>query len=237
MSISDNTLANATNFNAAFASRSTAQTIAGNKAFTNGIALTPADVATSATINALASSTSIVRMTGSTATNLNGITAGAYDGQILTIYNSSSATVTVNHESGSATAANRITLKNASSLAIRASESYEFFYSTLTSRWVQKFVEVSTSVSGSASFSYQAKTANYTAIIGEIVNCTSGTFTVTLPTAVSVAGQCVVVKNSGTGTISIATTSSQTIDGLSSDTIINLESKTYMSNGANWIII
>ncbi len=70
-----------------------------------------------------------------------------------------------------------------------------------------------------------------------IVNCTSGTFSVTLPTAVGISGREYVVKNSGTGVITIATTSAQTIDGVSSLVLSQYDSYTVVSNGANWIII
>ena len=71
-----------------------------------------------------------------------------------------------------------------------------------------------------------------------MVNCTSGTFTVTLLTAVGRAGQIFTIKNSGTGTITIATTSSQTIDGGASASIIlnQYQALSVMSDGANWII-
>jgi len=71
------------------------------------------------------------------------------------------------------------------------------------------------------------------------VDVTSGSSAVTLPTAVSIAGRVYILKNSGTGTVPINTTSSQTIDGVASGvlTLIQLDSLTVMSNGANWIII
>lgn len=71
----------------------------------------------------------------------------------------------------------------------------------------------------------------------DVVDCTSGTFTVTLPTAVGVAGIEYTVKNSGAGTITLATTSSQTIDGVTTKTIAAAAVLTVRSTGANWIII
>lgn len=69
-------------------------------------------------------------------------------------------------------------------------------------------------------------------------NCLSGTFTVTLPTAVGITGRIYVIKNSGAGTITIATTSSQTIDGVTTQTLsTQYSSYTVQSNGANWIIL
>ena len=86
---------------------------------------------------------------------------------------------------------------------------------------------------------YVAKTSNYTITTSDfLIDCTSGTFTVTLPTAVGIEGQCFVIKNSGTGIITVATTSSQTIDGVTTQVIpTQYSSFKVMSNNANWIII
>ena len=66
----------------------------------------------------------------------------------------------------------------------------------------------------------------------------SGTTTITLPTAVGSVSKYT-IKNSGTGVVSIATTSSQTIDGSASPITINLQyvSLDLISNGTNWEII
>lgn len=103
-------------------------------------------------------------------------------------------------------------------------------YNSSTGKWTPAtFVGV---------FSYVAKTANYTAGIADYqIECTSGTFTVTLPTAVGITGKSYSVKNSGTGNITLATTSSQTIDGSLTQLIIGGENFLVMSNGANWIVI
>lgn len=93
-------------------------------------------------------------------------------------------------------------------------------------------------VAGSAP--YVAKTANYTLVLSDYaVNCTSGTFTLTLPTAVGCANKMFVMKNSGAGLITIATTSSQTIDGNASGALVlyQYDALTVMSDGANWIIL
>jgi hypothetical protein len=71
-----------------------------------------------------------------------------------------------------------------------------------------------------------------------VVNCTSGTFTVTLPTAVGVEGQYFIVKNSGTGVITIDGDGSETIDGQSNKILaVQYESMTMISDGANWKVI
>jgi len=64
---------------------------------------------------------------------------------------------------------------------------------------------------GGITLPYVGKTSTYTILDTDyFVDC-SGTFTVTLPTAVGVAGKVYVIKNSGSGSITVNTTSSQTI--------------------------
>lgn len=88
-------------------------------------------------------------------------------------------------------------------------------------------------------YAYTAQTTTYAIQSTDyMVDCTSGTFTTTLPTAASVAGKVYVIKNSGAGTITIATTSSQTIDGSTTKTL-NTQYTGYqlISDGSNWKII
>lgn len=89
---------------------------------------------------------------------------------------------------------------------------------------------------------YVAKTANYTATISDYtIDCTSNTFTVTLPTAVGITGRHYVVVNSGAGIITIGTTSSQTFTNVvASPTTLTLSAVgTYIvqSTGSNWIVL
>jgi len=93
---------------------------------------------------------------------------------------------------------------------------------------------------GSLSLSYIAKTANYTLTVSDYtVDCTTNTFTITLPTAVGVSGRIYNIKNTGTGVITVNTTSSQTIDQYASGAInlVQWENLQVQSNNANWIII
>jgi hypothetical protein len=86
---------------------------------------------------------------------------------------------------------------------------------------------------------YTAKTTTYTIKTTDYtIDCTSGTFTLTLPTAVGTSGtgEVYVIKNSGTGIITVNTTSSQTIDGVLTLTLIQGAAVTVQSNNANWII-
>lgn len=89
---------------------------------------------------------------------------------------------------------------------------------------------------GSMKLNYLAKTANYTVTVNDyMIDCTSNTFTLTLPTAVGVTGRVYILKNSGTATtITIATTSSQTIDGAAPGTITTMTPLRVISDGANW---
>jgi hypothetical protein len=93
---------------------------------------------------------------------------------------------------------------------------------------------------GGVIFPYVAKTADYVLTINDYtVNCTANSFNITLPTAVNVAGLVYNIKNSGTGVITLLTTSSQTIDGNASGalTLNQYENLTVQSDGANWMII
>lgn len=90
-------------------------------------------------------------------------------------------------------------------------------------------------VSGGIQLAYAAKTTTYTITLADrFIECTSGSFTVTLPTAVGCAGYTVTIDNSGAGTITLATTSSQTIDGASPGTLTAGQKTTLYSNGSNW---
>lgn len=72
----------------------------------------------------------------------------------------------------------------------------------------------------------------------EFVNCTSGTFAVTLPTAVGFTKQYI-IKNSGSGVITLNTTSSQTIDASASGvlTLNQWDVIRLRSDGSNWLKI
>ena len=135
MSVTNGQLANQTTFNNAFVSRTSAQSIAGGKIFSNYVAMTRADVATTATITAMASATSFVKLTGSTVTEIQGVTAGV-NGQTLSIYNGSTAVVSFAHENGGASASNRIDLPENRSLYLYPDCSASLVYDSALSRWV-----------------------------------------------------------------------------------------------------
>jgi hypothetical protein len=69
------------------------------------------------------------------------------------------------------------------------------------------------------------------------INCTSGTFTVTLPDATGITGQTFSVKNSGGGTITLTAVPAQTIDGSPSRVLTRWDNAAVMSTGRSWIVV
>jgi hypothetical protein len=111
----------------------------------NALELAAQDVATTTTIAALDTTNSIVRLTGSTDTVLQGIDATG-KAKILTIHNSSTANITINNEDASASAANRIVLPGSTSIGLSPGQAIILFYSLTDSRW-----KIMSSTSGSGS--------------------------------------------------------------------------------------
>jgi len=90
----------------------------------------------------------------------------------------------------------------------------------------------------SLEFDYTPKTANYTITDNDyLIDCTSGTFTVTLLTALNRQGRQYIIKNSGAGTITLEGDGTETIDGSLNLTLETKVCYTIISDGANWIII
>lgn len=91
-----------------------------------------------------------------------------------------------------------------------------------------------------SSVSYVEKTANYVITKSDrTINCTANSFILTLPTAVGDTGRTFIIKNSGSGVITINTSDGiQTIDDTTSyELTTQWESVTLQSTGNNWIII
>jgi hypothetical protein len=87
---------------------------------------------------------------------------------------------------------------------------------------------------------FPAKGINTNYFVGSndyLIDVTGNTINVTLPTAVGIEGKNYVVKNSASGVVTVATTSSQTIDGVNSKILNNNDSIEIVSDGSNWIII
>jgi hypothetical protein len=89
-------------------------------------------------------------------------------------------------------------------------------------------------------FNYTSKSGTYTATDSDyIINCTSGTFQVSLPASASVvAGKIYNVKNSGAGVITVAANGAETIDGANTRTL-NQYDNVVVANTAtgSWIVL
>ena len=60
----------------------------------------------------------------------------------------------------------------------------------------------------------------------------------TLPTAAGIQGQVYIIKNSGTGVITVAAAGGQFIDGVATQVLpVQYESITMISTGSGWRII
>lgn len=108
---------------------------------------------------------------------------------------------------------------------------------------LQAFGKVQAQISGSASGitrSTQVVSTSQTlgaATSTDYVYLASGTITLTLPTAVGNNNKYT-IKNTGTGTITVNTTSSQTIDGgLSALLSVQYVSIDVVSDGSNWFVV
>jgi lipocalin len=90
---------------------------------------------------------------------------------------------------------------------------------------------------GGITFPATGITASYNVGVNDyLIDVTGNTITVTLPTAIGINGKNYVIKNSGNGVVTVATTSEQTIDSLSSKSLKNNDSIEVISDGSNWII-
>lgn len=86
---------------------------------------------------------------------------------------------------------------------------------------------------------YSVKTADYTIISTDyLIHYLTGSFTATLPDAAAVEeGSEFMIKNSGSGTITLDGNGSQTIDGAATKTLAQHKYLKVMNDGANWIIV
>jgi len=94
-----------------------------------------------------------------------------------------------------------------------------------------------------ASFAYVAKTAGYTVTATDYTvaaNASTGALSITLPTSVGITGKVYVVKkmDSTANVVTVATTSSQTIDGATTRALsLQYDAIMVQADGANWIVI
>jgi hypothetical protein len=98
-------------------------------------------------------------------------------------------------------------------------------------------------VNGAIATTIANKTAAYTLTASDSVitaDATGGAFTVTLPTAVGIAGRAYTVKkiDASANAVTVGTTSSQTIDGAVTAALsARYQFVTVVSDGANWQIV
>ena len=101
-------------------------------------------------------------------------------------------------------------------------------------------LQVNGSISGiGMKQAYVTKTGAYTATNDDyVIDCTSGTFTVTLPASSGRTGRILIIKNSGAGTITVDGNGAETIDGAATYAIsVQYGTVQIMSDGTNWKII
>jgi hypothetical protein len=90
---------------------------------------------------------------------------------------------------------------------------------------------------GGITFPATGITTNYTVSVNDyLIDVTGNTITVTLPTSVGINGKNYVIKNSGSGVVTVVTTSGQTIDSVNTKSLKNNDSIEVISDGSNWII-
>lgn len=87
-------------------------------------------------------------------------------------------------------------------------------------------------------YAYKSETTSYPITTTDYqIECVSGTFTITLPTAIGIIGKTFSIKNSGIGKITVNTIGIQTIDDELNQYLSQYDNLMVMSNGSNWIII
>ena len=113
------------------------------------------------------------------------------------------------------------------------------FFNLLTSAVNNLVEEVIVAASSISVKAYSEKSANYTVESSNdfLIHYTSGSYTVSLPTAVGITGQEFEIKNSGTGTITVDADGTETIDDSLTKTLAQYDAIKVMSSGTNWMIV
>lgn len=91
-------------------------------------------------------------------------------------------------------------------------------------------------LSGEVNRGYRTKavTAAYTVMWADELVLASGTFTVTLPPAALVRGHRVIIKNIGSGTITVDGNGSETIDDATTFALVSMLTLEIVSDGTEW---
>lgn len=158
--------------------------------------------------------------------NKSNIIGGAYDGQPLFGYGGST---------------NSLQFYNFNTPAVTAmiTSGDRFLIGTTTDNNTDK-LQVNGSISATGmKQNYVTKTGAYTASDADyVIDCTSGTFTVTLPASSGRTGRILIIKNSGAGTITVDGNASETIDGAATYSLsVQYATVQIMCDGTNWKII
>lgn len=90
---------------------------------------------------------------------------------------------------------------------------------------------------GGISYPYTQQNSTYSVSAEDYYIDCNGSFTVTLPTSVGIKGRIYVIKNSGSGIITVSTVLSETIDGQITVTLSQDQSIQIQSNGTGWTSI
>ena len=109
---------------------------------------------------------------------------------------------------------------------------------TITGSWPNQTIAASGGGGGGSPLTISNKTAAYTVVAGDlgtIINCTSGTFTVSLTAAATLgSGFNVTIWNTGTGTITIDPNAAETIDGVATLVLRRGEGMQIVCDGTNF---
>ena len=85
---------------------------------------------------------------------------------------------------------------------------------------------------------YAAKDSTYVITLADyLIECTANSFTVTLPTAVGIAGREFEIQNSGTGEITVDGDGAETINATATKILRQYDAMKVMSNGSSWVIV
>jgi len=122
---------------------------------------------------------------------------------------------------------------------INGAGSAALMINTTTDNGVDR-LQVNGSISGIGfKQAYVTKTGAYTATNDDyVIDCTSGTFTVTLPASSGRTGRILIIKNSGAGTITVDGNGAETIDGAATYSLaVQYATIQIISDGTDWKII
>ena len=168
-------------------------------------------------------------------------TTGGVTGQVLQ-YNSGSAPTWVTASGGGGSSTLAVTTGTAttysnpaisSPTAVVALDQAQFGVSLIGATTV--YVSISRAIS---SVSGNFTIGSTSTVV--LADATGASLTVTLPTAVGISGRVLTVKrtNSGANTVTVATTSSQTIDGALTQVLTSqYTSLDFISDGSNWSLL